>query len=112
MLNFAVNHSKRNREDILVLSADGFINQTIVTKTFNLPNCHFVADKWHLLDSVLPKRFGITIFASLRGFIIKMMYAEKKEGFEETYSSHARSFLQSLSYRDKSYEGELEKFAS
>jgi hypothetical protein len=111
MLDFAVNHSKRNREDILVLSADGFINQTIVTKTFNLPNCHFVADKWHLLDSVLPKRFGITIFASLRGFIIKKMYAEKKEGFEEAYS-HARSFLQSLSCRDKSYEDELEKFAS
>ena len=56
MLQFVLdNTNKRSRHDIHVVAADGILNQEKVTNTLGLPNAVYLADVYHLLDSVLPK---------------------------------------------------------
>ena len=56
------NSPKRKREKIYVVSADGFVTQDTVSEKFQMPNAIYMADQWHLFDSILMKRFGILVF--------------------------------------------------
>ena len=78
LLNFVLdtNFSSRSHQQIYVLAADGAVNQKIVRDTFLLPNAHFMADQWHLFDSVLPKRFGDVHFNSIKFFLRNMCNAK------------------------------------
>ena len=49
------NTSKRSIHDINVVAADGVLNQEKVINTLGLPNAIYIADVYHILDSVLPK---------------------------------------------------------
>ena len=58
MVDFILdNNKKRSKHDIDVVAADGILDQDKVTNTLGLPNAIFMADVYHLLDSVLPKKF-------------------------------------------------------
>ena len=47
MMDFVLNenHSSRSHNEIYILSADGAVDQHIVTNTVNLPHAHFMADQ-------------------------------------------------------------------
>ena len=58
MIDFVLdNNKKRSKYDIDVVATDGVLDQDKVTNTLGLPNAIFMADVYHLLDSVLPKKF-------------------------------------------------------
>ena len=58
MIDFVVDNSQRTYDEIYVVAADGFVNKVTVREKFLLPNAIYMADVWHLLDSILPKKFG------------------------------------------------------
>ena len=49
------NSPGRPTEDVYVVAGDGFFNQAMI-ETFGLPKAKFVADYYHLFDTVLPDR--------------------------------------------------------
>ena len=62
--NFAVNalfdmSPRRSRDDVLVVFADGKLDPTVLLpENMNLPRASFFWDRYHLLNDILPKRFG------------------------------------------------------
>ena len=95
ILNFVCQYenSSRSRNDIYVLAADGAIDQDIVTNNFQLPNCHFMADQWHLFDSVLPNRFGDVYFQLIKVYL-KQMCNAKSESEHTVAFNNAMNILQ------------------
>ena len=65
----------RSRDQILVVGADGFINQRFITKTLKLSNAHYIADSWHLLNKDLADKDNLApvnyqaIKTNLKGMI-------------------------------------------
>ena len=49
------NSPGRSAEDVHVVAGDGFFNQAMI-ETFGLPKAKFVADYYHLFDTVLRDR--------------------------------------------------------
>ena len=58
---FFQNNNKRKKEDINVVATDGILDQDKVTHMLRLPNAIYMADVFHLLDSILPKKLGLTV---------------------------------------------------
>lgn len=110
LINFVCDekHSSRLHKDVSVLTADGAVNQNIVTHDFLLPNAHFMADQWHMFDSVLPKRFGDVHFQSIKDELRKMCNAKSEEEHTRTFNA-AMSVLQSRLNRTEKPEDELIK---
>ena len=80
MIDFVLdNNKKKTRHDIDVVAADGVLDQDKVTNTLGLPNAIFMADVYHLLDSVLPKKFGTECFNLIQSNIKQMIYSNTKE---------------------------------
>lgn len=71
---------KRKRENIYVLSGDGFFDQSTLT-SFNLPNAKFILDRFHLFDSILKDMFG-DYFDGLEQHLLKMAEASTERDFE------------------------------
>ena len=62
MVQFVIqNNNKRKKEDINVVATDGILDQDKVTHMLRLPNAIYMADVFHLLDSILPKKLGLTV---------------------------------------------------
>ena len=57
-----------NRGDVLVVHADGRLNQTIVTNDLRLPNARFVEDHWHIINTKFPKDYGFIYENNMRTF--------------------------------------------
>ena len=86
MVQFVLdNTNKRSRHDIHIVAANGILNQEKVTNTLGLPNAVYMADVYHLLDSVLPKQFGSKCFNLIQSNVRKMIFAKTKERFDEHY---------------------------
>ena len=110
LIDFVLDSSpKRARSQIYVLSADGFVSQDIVTNKFNLPNAVFMADQWHLFDSVLPKRFGDYHYRRIEGHLREMCNATSEHVFDVAYSK-AMAMLQNAVNRNGKAEDELKSF--
>ena len=70
MVDFVLeNNIKRTRNDIDVVVADGVLYQDKVTNSLGLPKAIFMADVYHLLDSVLPEKFGSECFKLIQSNI-------------------------------------------
>ena len=112
MLQFILeNTSKRSIHDINVLAADGVLNQDKVTNTLGLPNTIYMADVYHLLDSVLPKQFGAECFNLLHSNIKQMIYSKTKEGFDDNYNKGMELLIQ-REKRQMRHESSLREFES
>ena len=110
LIKFCTDNSpKRSREDINVIFSDRFVRQEIVTKSFELPNAHFVLDQWHLLDSILKKRLGRLYLDKNFGYIRFMINASSLEIFNKAYED-AFSILVNLPNRNANTENELTRF--
>ena len=62
------NSKKRTNENIHMIAGDGFINQDHVTNKFGLPHATYMCDICHLLDSILPKHFGVDTFGLIKPY--------------------------------------------
>ena len=77
MIQFVLKNSKRRtNKNIHVIATDEFINQDCVTNEFRLPNATYMCDTWHLFDSILPKRFGLETFNSIKIYLQSMCYSK------------------------------------
>lgn len=105
LINFVCDekYSSHLHKDVSVLTADGAVTQNIVTHNFLLPNAHFMADQWHLFDSVLPKRFGDVHFQSIKDELRKMCNANSEEEHTMAFNA-AMSHLQSRLNRTEKRE--------
>ena len=111
MINFLFSKvPNRKRKDVYVVTTDGFVTQETVTDKFELPNAIYMADRWHLLDSILPNRFGKVVFEKITHFLRGMCNARSAQQFEKEYSS-ARSVLESIRNRNYEHIVSLEKFS-
>ena len=81
------NFSSRSHKEIHVVAADGAVNQNIVRDVFKFPNAHFIADQWHIFDSVLPKRFGETHFDSVKSLLRNMCNAKSEDEHTTAFES-------------------------
>ena len=110
MVEFVIQHNnKRRREDINVVAADGILNQEKVTNSLGLPNAIYMADDFHLLDSILPKKFGIDCYNLISDYIKQMIYSKTKEGFDKGYES-ALNVLKNRDNRYARHESSLREF--
>ena len=64
------------------MAADGILNQQKVTNTLGIPNVIYMTDVFHLLDSILPKKFGIDCYNLISDNIKEMIYSKTKDGFD------------------------------
>ena len=97
MIDFVLdNNKKRSKYDIDVVATDGVLDQDKVTNTLGLSNAIFIADVYHLLDSVLPKKFGTECFNLIQSHIKQMIYSNTKEDFDSNYMKA----LELLHHRD------------
>ena len=108
LLNFICDekYSSRLKPDVSVLAADGAVTQHIVRHDFQLINCHFMADQWHLFDSVLPNRFGDSVLSSIKDYLRKMCYSKSEEEHSTSFNA-AMSILQNRPQRTGKPEEEL-----
>ena len=112
MLQFVLdNTNKRSRHDIHVVAADGILNQEKVSNTLGLHNAIYMADVYHLLDSVLPKQFGLECFKLIQYNIKKMIFSNTKEKFDEHYQQ-AINLLQNREKRQMKHETSLREFGN
>ena len=69
MMNFMISKSpKQKRKDIYVVSAKRFVTQDNVSEQFQMANAIYMADQWHLFNSILPKRFGRLMFQKIENY--------------------------------------------
>jgi len=90
-----------SRSDVLVVNADGFLNQDIVLNKFDLPNAHFIQDSWHLKNSYFRKNYPKCYERNKTCFERLLMATS-----EQQYSSSAKEIEESLA----SNYAELAKF--
>ena len=110
MVQFVIqNNNKRKKEDINVVAADGILDQNKVTHMLQLPNAIYMADVFHLLDSILPKKFGIDCYNLISDHLKQMIYSKTKEGFDSGYKV-ALDMLQNRDQRYAKYESSLHEF--
>ena len=86
------NLSSRSHKEMHVVAADGAVNQNVVRDVFKLPNAHFIADQWHLFDSVLPKKNREMHFDSVKS-LLRNMYNAKSEDEHTTAFESAMTML-------------------
>ena len=71
MLNFQVTHSRRKKEEVYGISADGFLNQRIINE-FGFTNTVFVMDYWHLFKQVSSYMF-VSLVVSMFFYALTVM---------------------------------------
>ena len=70
------------RKDVLIVAADGIMDNNFVRNELQLPNAHFIEDIWHLLNSVLPKTFGKYKFSKMKNDVETMIQAKNESDFD------------------------------
>ena len=111
MVQFVLNHNnKRKREHINVVAADGILNQEKVTNNLGLPNAIYMADVFHLLDSILPKRFGVDCYNQISDHIKQMIFSKTKDGFDGGFDK-AINVIRSKEQQHAAHESALYEFA-
>jgi len=111
IIDFVLEYSPlRTRDQIYVVAADGAINQCTLTDTLNLPNAKYMADQWHLFDSILPKRFGKYFYELIHPTLRGMCLSNSKEEFDK-YFNNGMQILKSRETRNTKAEEELIKFS-
>ena len=73
------NKNKRKKEDINVVAADEILDQDKVTHILRLPNPIYMVDVFHLLDSILPKKFGIDCYNLISDHLKQMIFSKTKK---------------------------------
>ena len=112
MIDFVIeNKTKRNRSDIDVVASDGILDEEKVINCLQLPNAIFMADVYHLLDSVLPKKFGLDCYNLLQSNIKQMIYSNTKQGFEDNFKK-GMELLQKRDHQNVKCESLLQEFES
>ena len=110
MVQFVLQHNnKRTNRDIDVVAADGILNQEKVTNSLGLPNAIYMADVFHLLDSILPKKFGIACYNLISDHIKQMIYSKTKDGFDEAFNK-AMEMVKTREQRYAKHESSLREF--
>ena len=71
---------KRRRDEVYVVSGDGFFNNDLLA-SMNLPNAIFILDYFHLFDSILPKLFE-KYFDHLEPYLRKMIDSKTETDFD------------------------------
>ena len=92
-----------------MVATDEAATQQSITKIYNLPNTKYMADQWHLFDSILPLRFGKYYFKLLYPILKGVYHAILEEKFDECYNKDMR-MLQQRESRNIDVEEKLEKF--
>ena len=82
----------RSLDSISIVSADGIMDQSSM-ETIGLPNAHFIADRWHLVDSGLEKLFGKMTHNLIKEHLRRMMNASNESEFDDMVSM-AKSLLE------------------
>ena len=72
---------KTKREDVLIVSADGIMNEHFFCKRLQFPNTHFIEYIWHLLNGEIPKTFYLQTFAYIKDNASAMIQAGDEEEF-------------------------------
>ena len=83
---------KRTSDQIYVITGDDFINQNMVTNDFDLPNAKFMADYYHLNESIWPNNFRAHIWDAIKTNIKSMLDAKDESNFNHAAMS-ANSIL-------------------
>ena len=78
--------------------------------TLGLSNAVYMADIYHLLDSVLPKQIGSNCFNLIHSNIKQMIFSKTKEGFDKHYYDQATKLLQNREKRQMKHEIYLREF--
>jgi len=78
---------KRTSDQIYVITADDFINQNMVTNDFGLPNAKFMADYYHLNESIWPNNFRAHIWDAIKAHIKVMLDAKDENKFKQAAKS-------------------------
>ena len=99
---------KRKKEDVLIVSGDGFFNQQSLHK-WGLCNAKFIADHWHLFDSGLKDKFSIQYYHLIEVNLRRMASAYNEIEFNNAYSD-AKQQLIHLNLRNGRVERELLNF--
>jgi hypothetical protein len=95
--NFAVNalfdmSPQRSRNDVLVVIADGKLEPTVLLpQNMNLPRASFFWDRYHLLNDILPKRFGGG-WERVSPYMQQMIHAKSPEDHNEAVAEIHRTF--------------------
>ena len=71
MVPFVLHHNNtQKRQDINVVAVDGVLSQEKVTNNLGLSNAIYMADVFHLLDLILPKKFGIDYYSPKQKIVL------------------------------------------
>ena len=92
------------------MAGDVFFNQDMI-HDIGLTNASFMADFYHLFDSVLPKKFGQSVYNSIESQLRGMANANSELYFERCHQK-ARSILENRTLRDSDAEESLSQFAN
>ena len=101
------NTPARPAEKVNVVAGDGFFNQEMV-KNLGFGNAIYMADYYHLFDTVLPDRFG-KYFIHLIPHLIQMANCLSEDQFKLA-SNNGKSLLEEMSPRDLSIEEDFKNF--
>ena len=74
--------SKSKRKDVLVVSADGIMNEHFVCDGLNFLDSHFIGDIWHILNGALTKIYGLHNFSYMKDDVAAMIQA----GYEDEFN--------------------------
>ena len=105
------NAPKLTPDKVYVVTADGFCDQKMVTEVFCLPNACYMADRWHLKNSILPKIFRVNTYDAISGYLLQMMDANTEEIFNNAYFQ-AKTQLRDRTNRNERHEEALDQFAN
>ena len=81
----------------------------MVRDKFLLPNAIYMADVWHLPDSILLKKFGNECFNLISSCLKGMIYSHTEEDFENCFRN-AMTLLTSRDVRNLKLETTLQDF--
>ena len=81
-----------------------------MTHSLQLPNAIYMADVFHLLDSILPKKIGVDCYNLISDHLKQMIYSKTKEGFDSGYKA-ALDMIQNRDQQYAKYEKSLHEFA-
>ena len=104
--------SARKRDEVHVISGDGFFDESVVTM-FDLPKAVYIKDYFHLFDSILLDRFR-SYYEPLEDYFRKMVYAETEYEFNEAFKQ-AQAVSKNLNINggvDRDLEKKLIDFAN
>ena len=100
----------RKKEDVMIASGDGFFSQETLNQ-WGLINAKFIADHWHLFDSIFKKRFlNQGHYKMIEDNLRRMVDSNNEEQFNIAYRNCKRQLL-NLPVRNGASEKALETIA-